>query len=443
VTPVVVYLPSSAGKTTRQVFPLDIQRTARYLIAAWNMGRDPATLSVAVYNKYEEKFEGNFLTNGFEGREIKSQAHATETQSTNLSSDSVWSLDRGSYFVVVTAVVPKSATPTHTSPNPAIDAVYEIGVATSPSDFKLPDIPIAPGVISDPQVPAESCVYLPKQRYAPIKLEDGKPQYRLTQIKGTHELFGINVSESGGFADVKFEVSDLPPAKYCHSLLTSPQGMDALVQLYGPFDLDNDSLPHFDTRGEPIPGDNQTRLSSQLQIASSEGCCKRLGSGISSLVTPGRYVILIFHCSIGPNEDRPYKVTYHLNPSAKIPQLPLGSMLSAEPSQHGRSVNLLYRVTVKNRTPLVTQLGQIYKLSVRTQDAATQGQVRVAVFTYAFEDVPAEYGKEHSKRAPSEDKDKPYVSYKAGYWGDSDVTFEPYENQVSNDIFFSCLWPGR
>lgn len=202
VTPVVVYLPSVEGKVTRQVFPLSIQRDAPYLIAAWNKGKDQATLSIAVYDKYEEKFEIDFLTEGFKGQAISSVPNSAPPDS---STGFVWKLVRGSYFVVITATVPE-AKKTPRNPNPTVDVRYEIGVATSPSNFSLPDIPLAPGVITNPQVPTESCVFLPNRRYAPINLEDGKPQFRLTQMKGTHELFGINVEHSGGFADVEFEV---------------------------------------------------------------------------------------------------------------------------------------------------------------------------------------------------------------------------------------------
>jgi hypothetical protein len=200
--------------------------------------------------------------------------------------------------------------------------------------------------------------------------------------------------------------------------------MDALVQLYGPFDLDNDLLPHFDTNGEPVPGDNQTHLSSQLQIASSEGCCKREGSGIGSLVTPGRYVVLIFHCSIGPNENRPYKVTYTLNKKARIPFISLGTMQLANPSLYSRAVNVLYRVVDPEQGNLVTQLGQVYKVSVRTEDAATQGQLRIAVFTYAYKKVPMD-----QDEVPPVDEHH-YVLYDNAYWGRDVVTFEPYEDQV-------------
>lgn len=202
------------------------------------------------------------------------------------------------------------------------------------------------------------------------------------------------------------------------------QGMDALVQLYGPFDLDNDSLPHFDTNGQSIPGDNQTRLSSQLQIASSEGCCKRMGSGIGSLVAPGRYVILIFHCSVGINENRPYKVTYEFNPAAKIPVLQLGNMLSVQPMIHSRAVNEFYLVKETDGSPLVTKVGEIYKVTVRTDDAATQSQVRTAVFTYASDEVPA------TGEIPQHIDTAKYVSYKCAYWGNALLSFEPYENQV-------------
>ncbi|KIM80182.1 hypothetical protein PILCRDRAFT_9739 [Piloderma croceum F 1598] len=184
-----MYLPSIEGKLTHQVFPLDIQRDAPYLIVAWNKGRDQASLSVAVYDKYDEIFEIDFLTEGFSGKEIPSMPNSAPPDT---STGIVWMLPRGSYYVVVTAMIHK---PTPAKLNPTVDATY---VATPPSNFKLPDIPIAPGVITSPQVPAESCVFLPNRRFAPINLEDGKPQFRLTQMKGTRELFGINVEYAGG-----------------------------------------------------------------------------------------------------------------------------------------------------------------------------------------------------------------------------------------------------
>jgi len=202
-----------AGKVTRQVFSVDIQRDGTYLIAAWNKGRDKADLEVAVYKEYEEKYEGAFITKGFRGRKVDPTLVTTPVEVTTdaLSTNLVYSLPRDTYYVVVTAVVPSPLPPTtrkSTGPLPtsAIDAVYEIGIATNPTDFKIPDIPIASGVISNPQVPAESAVYLAKHRYAPVNLEDGVTQTRLTRIKGSHELFGILVPTNGWFADITFEV---------------------------------------------------------------------------------------------------------------------------------------------------------------------------------------------------------------------------------------------
>ena len=120
-------------------------------------------------------------------------------------------------------MIPKSK-PTPAKLNPTVDATYEIGVATSPSNFNLPDIPIAPGVITNPQVPAESCVFLPNRRFAPVNLEDGKPQFRLTQMKGTHELFGINVEHAGGFADIKFKIGRIIASKRAFFLTAFIQG---------------------------------------------------------------------------------------------------------------------------------------------------------------------------------------------------------------------------
>ena len=215
VTPVRVYLPSDAGKVTRQVFSVDIQRDGAYLIAAWNKGRDKADLEIAVYKEYEEKFEHTFIIEGFKGRKVEPDlvTTAAEVAADALSTNLVYSLPRDTYYVVVTAVVPSSPSPPVPPtkkigplPTSAIDAVYEIGIATNPMDFRIPDIPIASGIITNPQVPAESAVYLAKHRYAPVNLEDGVTQTRLTRMKGSHELFGILVPTSGWFADITFEV---------------------------------------------------------------------------------------------------------------------------------------------------------------------------------------------------------------------------------------------
>ena len=215
VTPVRVYLPSEAGKKTRQVFQVDIQRDGAYLIAVWNKGRDKAVLEIAIYKDYEEKFEHTFIIDGFKGRKMAPDlvTKLDEDAADVLSSNVVYSLPRDTYYVVVTAEVPSHPIPPvpppkETSPllTSAIDAVYEIGIATNPTDFKIPDIPIASGVITNPQVPAESAVYLAKHRYAPVNLEDGVTQTRLTRMKGSHELFGILVPTSGWFADITFEV---------------------------------------------------------------------------------------------------------------------------------------------------------------------------------------------------------------------------------------------
>ncbi|KAF8153276.1 hypothetical protein B0H34DRAFT_99065 [Crassisporium funariophilum] len=336
------------------------------------------------------------MKDGFKGESVPMESDEDRTQA---ATSFVWSLQRGSYYVVASAIILEDEN--DMTKRPAVDAVYEIGVATSPV-FDLIAVPMAPGIIGDPQVPPESCVYIPSRRYAPIKLEEGVPQFRLTQMKGTHELFGINVSRSAGFLDIRFE------------------GMDALVQIYGPFDLNNDHLPHFDTDGEPIKGDTLAQLNSRLQIASSEGCCKRLGSGISSVVTAGRYIVLVFHCSIGHNEHRPYKVRYTFDATIKIRSLELDRMEVAEPGS-GRAVNQLYRVSAKDGQPLVTQNGDIYKVNVATDDPRTQSQVRVVVFAYSSRDV---------LREPDEEPGQ-YVTYNSAFWGESTLTFDVVEDQVS------------
>ena len=103
VTPVRVYLPSDAGKVTRQVFQVDIQRDGAYLIAAWNKGRDKADLDIAVYNEYEEKHEGEFISEGFRGRKMEADLVTTpvEVAADALSTNAVYSLPRDTYYVEI------------------------------------------------------------------------------------------------------------------------------------------------------------------------------------------------------------------------------------------------------------------------------------------------------------------------------------------------------
>ncbi|KAF8638949.1 hypothetical protein AX16_010423 [Volvariella volvacea WC 439] len=354
VAPVVVHLPAEEGEITYQVFPLYIQRKAKYLVSAWNAGKHPADLKIMLYEGYEEQSEVDFVKNGFLGpNKAPDEVKEIGTEGRHDSVNIVWTLPRGTYWVVVRAQI----RPVPLLPGQDIQPIeseYKIAVATEAPPGP-PKVPIQPGVITNPQVPTESAVYIPVHRYAPVKLEEGVVQWRYTQIKGTHELFGINVKRESGFADIKFN------------------GMDALVQLYGPFDLDNDSLPHFDDDGKPIKDDNLTRLSSQLQIASSEGCCKRLGSGISSLVTPGRYVLLIFHCSIGPNENQPYNIEYTLDTKQPVPTLPLArAAVWTPPFGASRSVNLLYKVGNEDDQKWFTKDGDVYRVNVYTDDPRTQ-----------------------------------------------------------------------
>jgi len=199
--------------------------------------------------------------------------------------------------------------------------------------------------------------------------------------------------------------------------------MDALVQLYGPFDLDNDRLPHFDGDGQPFEGDALSQLNGQLQIASSEGCCKRTGTGISSFVTPGRYIVLVFHCSIGHKEHQVYKVWYTFNATEKIRELELGRADVVMPGS-GRAVDQLYRVSGKNGLPLVTQNGEIFKVNIKTDDTKTQKQVRLAIFAYSS-------GKILRKEEP---KIGQYVSYNEAFWGGDQVSFSVNEDQVCSTL---------
>ena len=102
-------------------------------------------------------------------------------------------------------------------------------------------------------------------------------------------------------------------------------------------------------------------------------------------------------------------------------------------------MNLLYRVTVGDTDEaLVTRLGDIYRLTVATDDAQTQEQVRVSVFTYLQEEIPKWFGVEPPKEKK---KDENNVAYKVGYWGKSSVTFEPPENQVIfNSSTYDTIW---
>ena len=192
--PVIVHLPST-GNATHQVFALDIQREAKYLISAKEAGTDDIDLNIQVYENYEEGSDHTFVQAGFAGESVPPES---ELYRTKIRTSTVWKLQRGRYFVVVSAIV-KGA-----RDGSLIDAAYEIGVACS-LDFKLPSVPTSLGVIADPQIPQESCVYVASRRYAPVKLEADKPQYRLTQMKGAHELFGVNVERHVGMLNIRFE----------------------------------------------------------------------------------------------------------------------------------------------------------------------------------------------------------------------------------------------
>ncbi|KAF9473237.1 Di-copper centre-containing protein [Pholiota conissans] len=391
--PVIVHLPQTRNQRTHQVFPLRIQRAARYLVRAKNTGADYVDSDIRVYERYEEVFEHTFMRDGFSGQSIPPEPEKYET---GTSKGAVWELQRGRYFIVVAALI--------TGGNAArsVEASYEIGLAAS-VDFELPKIPTTPGVIDNPQVPPESCVYIAKQRYAPVKLEPGRPQFRLTRMKGTHELFGINLEKSPGLLDVQFE------------------GMEGLVQLYGPFGLDSDHLPHFDVDGKPIEGDAEAQLSARLHIATSEGCCKSIGTGVASLVTPGRYIVLVFHCAVGHREHQPYKVTCRFDETKKVREMQIGLTNKVEPGAGG-STNALYRICTQDGQALVTQDGDMFEVDVETDDPGSQKQVRVGVLAYSAEDIlgAAKDGSDSVR----------YVAYTDAFWGESRVRFGVAGNQV-------------
>lgn len=199
--------------------------------------------------------------------------------------------------------------------------------------------------------------------------------------------------------------------------------MDGLVQLYGPFNLDSDHLPHFDEDGKPVDGDTDTRLDSRLHIATSEGCCKSVGTGISSLVTPGRYIVVAFHCSIGSREHQPYKVTYTFDGTAKTRKLTVGRTHEAE-AQAGRAVHELYAVCAEGGQQLVTEDGDVFEVDVVADDAAMQGQVRVALFAYFRADILQEPGDGESEAGR-------HVAYADAFWGGSRATGSVSGDQVS------------
>lgn len=208
------------------------------------------------------------------------------------------------------------------------------------------------------------------------------------------------------------------------------------MQLYGPYAQD---LPHFDMDGTPILGTTRTigagiRLSSELQIATSEGCCKRVGSGIKGLLTPGRYVLLVFHCSIGANEHRPYKVTYTVDRSVSVPVLPVGVRVVGWRGG-SRSVSEVWRIVDADGGTLVTRAGEVYRVSVNVGDEEVGGQVRVGVFTYGVGAWSGE-GVEEEEEGDWEEgswdgmEKGRCVGYDAAYHGKSVLTFEVSEDQV-------------
>ena len=67
--PVIVHLPST-GNATHQVFALDIQREAKYLISAKAAGTDDIDLNIQVYENYEEGSEHTFVQAGFAGESV-------------------------------------------------------------------------------------------------------------------------------------------------------------------------------------------------------------------------------------------------------------------------------------------------------------------------------------------------------------------------------------
>lgn len=200
VRPIVVHLPSTANQRTHQVFPLHIQRNGRYLVAVKNTGICHADLAIRIFPNYERVFEHTFMEDGFQGQGIERE---TKDEG-KVPTSGVWSLPRGRFFVVVSAIVAVESK--IGQEGASIKAGYEIGVATSP-EFNMPVVPTVAGFIDNPRIPQESCVYIANHRYPPVKLEPGRTQYRLSKMKGTHELFGINVYQGVGGIDVKFEAS--------------------------------------------------------------------------------------------------------------------------------------------------------------------------------------------------------------------------------------------
>lgn len=211
VAPVIVHLPSRLRDITHQVFLINIQREANYIVSAWDVGTHPTHVEISIYGRYEELWELEFVSQGFKGNSIEAlnSVHSGEEPSDEEGQKGTkyepitktYTLPRGTYYVVVKARLSNK----RNKHFPIINAAYAIAIATS-APPPPEEVPITPGVITDPQVPVESAAYIPKHRYAPTLLDPGETYWRTTQIKGTHELFGINVDKKGGRAKISFKV---------------------------------------------------------------------------------------------------------------------------------------------------------------------------------------------------------------------------------------------
>ena len=198
---------------------MNIQRPCQYLVAARNTGRDTARLKIEVWDQYQEMFEQEFISKGFKSGEARpvepDDPEFNDDESDNESDDDgntedfrrsmrlCYTLDRGTYYIVVRA---ENTVPSDAPRTTVVDCMYEVGIATDPASFHCPEVPVAPGIIKHPQVPADSWVYLPKKFIDFVELEDGITHVRRTRIKGSRELFNLYVHGGPGRVVVDFRV---------------------------------------------------------------------------------------------------------------------------------------------------------------------------------------------------------------------------------------------
>ncbi len=175
-------------------------------------------------------------------------------------------------------------------------------------------------------------------------------------------------------------------------------------------DLDSDHLPHFDEDGKPIAG---TRTQSSIPASTLrqvKGAARAWGLVYRAWLHLGDTSSSFFHCSIGPHEHQPYKVTYTFDETAKARELTVGRVGETE-AEAG-----LYTVCTEGGEQLVTQDGDVYEVDAVGDDAAMQGQARVALFAYFRADILQEPDNQEGEASTR------HVAYADAFWGGSKVT---------------------